>query len=649
MKNTIRVIALVVCLLSSVIHSKAIEGLQLSLQCSNVVLSWPSVETEIYIVQYRPTLDASNAWQTLTASFPADTGTNVTFFVHSNIVAFPNNCGGAMFAMSGASNEAKKKSSIFDLGVPLAKRADGTGSIVPLGLYPHGLNLSHLLVYDTRVSEDWIPYNDYSSEVESNVALRNNGPEPQDGGSGGGDGGAVSDMGFYRVVRVGPHLVGITNGMVLSGVVQIPVEVGSEVGKLVNLTLIENNVPVGSDSIHVGPFELPVPLVTLDTTILSNGVHEISAIAHWQYGDSTNEAGGFFEADCPTISIIVSNEVSFQNWQPYFGQLDNTVLITSQSAHLDTDWWVDIYGGNAGYIGTFTGHTTDGNIYGYWNLVGPPPNFIHYTNEPWFQFKVSTEYIDPPSPKTYKQADPWPSPGGWVIVAQHAWDHVTDHESLYQEMDGFIGTAQNSGYTVRPNPQDGHAFALRFGNDANANSDWAAFRQALFNPLSRNLVYFGHGAPNGLGQNLNNTNRSILVSEIATNLATMPAGLTNRRSFRFVFLDGCSTASGTLPESFGIIHRENVPSIDYANASMRYSAFVGWSSDKAISFVKGASPNYDHIHFIQWIQYFMAQGYTIKAAKDAAAAQNDVSSAWVKTGELKILGCWDLTFWGHNN
>ena len=69
----------------------AIEGLQLSVQCSNVCLAWPSVETETYIVQYRQSLTDSNGWQTLTASLAAEIGTNRTVFIHSNIVQHPNN------------------------------------------------------------------------------------------------------------------------------------------------------------------------------------------------------------------------------------------------------------------------------------------------------------------------------------------------------------------------------------------------------------------------------------------------------------------------------------------------------------------------------------------------------------------------------
>ena len=40
----------------------AIEGLQISVQCSNVCLTWPSIEGKNYIVQYRQTLNPSDTW-----------------------------------------------------------------------------------------------------------------------------------------------------------------------------------------------------------------------------------------------------------------------------------------------------------------------------------------------------------------------------------------------------------------------------------------------------------------------------------------------------------------------------------------------------------------------------------------------------------
>lgn len=569
----------------------------------------------------------------------------MTYFVHENVVTNADCGGGDSFAAMGSEDSSTKELTYFDWGVPLATPADGTGGIVPLAIYPPSFDLSSLLIFDPAIS-DWLKGSEYSRD---NYVMRDgpeDGPPPPPGGGGGGGGVMGSpETGFYRVVRVGPHLLGVTNGMVFSDVWEIPVEVGSPAGELVTVTLTENGSPIADSAIHVSPFELPVPVMILDTTLMSNGIHQIAAIARWQIGGTNEDDSGYFEADCPPVSIVVSNEISFPNWMPYFGELGDSLLITAQSAHADTDYWIDIYGANAGYIGTFSGHTSDGNIYGWWDLVGGPPNYIHYTNEPWFQFKISTEYIDPPTPISYKIADPWLGPGDWVIVAHHAFDHVIDHETLYEVLDGFISLAQGSGLTVRPTPPDGHAFGIRFKDPVNAPSDWNTFRQALYHPRSRNLAYFGHGGPNGFGYNQGNTNLSILASEIQTRLGT--ASLTNRHAYRLVIVDGCSTGAGKLPESFGIVHKENVPRIDYANASMRMSAFVGWDADKSIAFLNGSAPNYDHIHFIQWIKYYLALGNTIKRATELAADMPDV--IYVKTDDLKIYGCWDLTFWAHNN
>jgi hypothetical protein len=80
----------------------AIEGLQISVQSSNVVLSWLSTNTETYIIQYRPTLDATSPWTTLADYYPAATDTNVTFFIHSNIVQYPLIQGGGTNSSGGS-------------------------------------------------------------------------------------------------------------------------------------------------------------------------------------------------------------------------------------------------------------------------------------------------------------------------------------------------------------------------------------------------------------------------------------------------------------------------------------------------------------------------------------------------------------------
>ncbi|MGH7989150.1 MAG: hypothetical protein ACREDS_03005, partial [Limisphaerales bacterium] len=257
---------------------------------------------------------------------------------------------------------------------------------------------------------------------------------------------------------------------------------------------------------------------------------------------------------------------------------------------------------------------------------------------------------DPPMPPTFKVTDPWSGPGAWVIATQHAFDGAIDHDLLYGEFSqGFVAAAA-SAFTVLPSPDgDGNPFAISF-QDTSEYSDWATFRQALYDPSARNLVYFGHGGPDGIGYNPHDTNVFISATEIANVLHTIPAGQTNRHAFRFVFLDGCSTGKGTLPESFGILHREVFDLDDYTYASLRPSAFVGWSADKWITFLDGTYINYDHVNFISHIQYDMlANGDGIQDAINYAASQPDVHWAFVWLNQMKVYGFYDLHFGQYNN
>ena len=624
----------------SAISSFAIEGLQISVQSSNVVLSWPSLNdgSETYIVQYRPTLDTNSSWLTLADYFPAAVDTNITFFIHSNAVNYAG--GGANrdtsspeIEMMNGSEAASGSTAarVIKPATPLAMPANGSGDAVPLSIYPPGLDLSGLIIFDPATGE-WVSGKGYSVRSFSGNGAQAGGAQPMDDSSGG----TNYYTGFYRVVRDGAHLFGITNDMILSGIVTIPVELANSSGDVLTISLTEDGSPVGN-SIQTAPLTSPLAL-KVDTTLMSNGSHQISASARWE---DTN--GGSWEADSPVISVTVSNEISFPNWMPSFGELDNSLLIRATSAHTNVNWTIDVYDSQHSYIGTFGGHSDDGDITVAWNLVGP--DGVAHTNDSFFTFFVTTPFSDPPAPPTYKVTDPWSAPGAWVAAAQHAFDYIQDSDLLYSELDGFVGAARGN-FTVLPTPaNNGDPFAIRFQEDGE-DSDWMTFRNALYDPTSRNLVYFGHGGPNGIGYNSHDVNQFVPATEIANVLHTIPAGQTNRHAFRFVFLDGCSTAKGTLPESFGIIHRENVPDIDYYNASLRPSAFVGWSADKYVGFF-GNSLNYDHVHFIQWIQYDMlANGEGIKAAINYAAGQPDVTD--VETSQFKVFGDWQLSFGAFN-
>lgn len=103
-----------------------------------------------------------------------------------------------------------------------------------------------------------------------------------------------------------------------------------------------------------------------------------------------------------------------------------------------------------------------------------------------------------------------------------------------------------------------------------------------------------------------------------------------------------------MPESFGILHRENVLGGDYVDSATRYSAYVGWPKDKMIGILAGSYINYDHVNFILHIQMEMILNpIGIKEAIKNASEYPDVYGSF-SPDSLKVFGYWDLTIGGYN-
>ena len=197
--------------------------------------------------------------------------------------------------------------------------------------------------------------------------------------------GISSGKGFYRVVRDGIHMIDtrtLTNKP-LSGVVSIPVELANANGQIIIMSIQEDDVQVGN-SILSEPISSP-PTIVLDTTAMSNGVHQVSAYANFSDGN-----GGNWDEDSPIISITVSNEISFPNWMPFFGEMGNRMLIRATSAHANTDWHVEIYDNTEKLVRSFKGHTTNGDIYIVWDLRDEHGNL--QTKSRSFTSQIATPY-----------------------------------------------------------------------------------------------------------------------------------------------------------------------------------------------------------------------------------------------------------------
>ncbi|MGH7988810.1 MAG: hypothetical protein ACREDS_01255, partial [Limisphaerales bacterium] len=226
------IIGAVVLFFVSAIHSFAIEGLKLSVQSSNVVLSWPSVNNETYLVQYEPVLNPPSSWLTLTDDFPAAVDTNITFFVQSNSVNYPDLMlgGGSDSEITSGSEAASGAETI------MAMPANRSGEAVPLAIYPPGFDLSGLIIFDPA-TEEWVSGKGYTISPPSGNGAQTDGMQPDDGS----DDTNVT-TGFYRVVRDGVHIYGLTNGAVLSGTVQYPIEMAlTNADQIVGISFYDEN------------------------------------------------------------------------------------------------------------------------------------------------------------------------------------------------------------------------------------------------------------------------------------------------------------------------------------------------------------------------------------------------------------------------
>ncbi|MGH7941435.1 MAG: hypothetical protein ACREFR_10240, partial [Limisphaerales bacterium] len=232
-------------------------------------MSWPSATNETYVVQYMGTLQATDMWLTLTDGLPAATSGNVTYFVHSNIVQYPPAGSGGGSSSNIYPEEMSRTSANSD--APMAIPPNGSGATVPLALYPPGFDLSGFLIYDPSTGES-VSGNGYSVKSVSPMKSQGDGMQPLD---------ASSDTnvatGFYRVVRDGVHIFGLTNGEVLSGTVQQPIEFAVDTtDEVIGVTFYDTN-----ENPVIGAHAAPGPgggwILNWNTTQSANGNYAIMA------------------------------------------------------------------------------------------------------------------------------------------------------------------------------------------------------------------------------------------------------------------------------------------------------------------------------------------------------------------------------------
>ncbi|HET7624595.1 MAG TPA: hypothetical protein VFM25_04960 [Verrucomicrobiae bacterium] len=574
---------------------------------------------------------------------PAAIGTNQTFFVHSNIVQNPVCDGGAFEMMS--LNEATAESAPQP-DVPMAIRADGTGSAVPLALYPEGFDLSDFVIFDPATGES-VSGAGYSriSPLDGDIPL----PE---GGEGAGDStNTPPETGFYRVVRNGIHIFGLTNDTVLSGILKIPVEAGNDQGILSSITLSANDNPIPGTSMMSQEFSEPIeglPAVTntplaglnfiLDTRRVSNGDYYLQAHGQWVWSSTNAYDVPYVRVDSPSILVHITNEISFPDWVQEFR--DDLMLIKVTSAVTNTDWQVDVYGSEEDYVGSFIGHTDDGLIDIPWNLHDPygnPRTDSTFTTVTTITNSATASSATQVNPNLIHIVDNYPTEGMWLIArADYIPPNAQNYSTYVSIQDGFAVIGEGGGGVLPGLPYRSAGTALFINNVTNVG----AFARALTNHLVRNFYFDGHGSPDFIGYfpDATGAKRPITASTVAKLLGNDPPS-TNSIRYRWVWIDSCQSALGDWPQAFGMGNRENVALADYVSRPATFCGFThevyGFTAFHGISSIDISSISFRSYFQVFWSVY----GDTIK---------NAFSEAEFYSGDhddpqyLKIYGYWGL-------
>jgi hypothetical protein len=572
----------------------AIEGLQVSVQNTNVVLSWPSDPSETYVIQYRSSLTSTDGWQTLTASWPADVSSNLTFFVHTNGVNY-----GYSTTNSGSGG--------------------GGGSSGGGGLIPPGSG----------------------------------------GGSGGGSGMTfIPGVGFYQAARLGVHIVGLSNltNDAVSNSIVMPFEAANDVGSLHSVVvLVDGTRYRGADPIVTPNIS---GQITMDTSFLENGQHTVQVVASWLNSDPTDPNNHFFSRTSDDFTLSVSNVIYYPDWDDEIGEL-GFAYYSFETTCTNSTWQIDIYDISNNLARTLTGNTGDGLVETNWDLIDTN-SVLRTTNDADSEFTAVITVGDPLTKKTPTKRKPYayPSQGQWMIVYQDKFGSCVRSNEYWNSINDFgsIGAANGGAVSVFPtpgHPEYGQTFPMRYPYTNNPSpptsaqiiADENAFFGMLTNNLNRNFYFNGHG--NG-------------ESFATINADAVSAFLSKRHYYRFVFLDACSTANGSLPAAFGI--NMNAPqSLGYFQThGLRPRTFLGYNKDVIYAEVGDFIDSSTGMHypyripernldFLNNFEFYWYFNYDIGTS--IYNAQNDTPDlryGWEDGADLNLYGYIGLFINGYN-
>ncbi len=471
--------------------------------------------------------------------------------------------------------------------------ADGSGAAVPFVIYPPGFDTNGLLFFEPP-AELLEPVVAFSGRASLNVE----GNEPLGLTSGGCD---CPDMGFFRVYHV-PNFSADVETYTFDGPTFIPVDIAD----YVSLDMVDNvEVLLDGQPSTVGEYTSYQQGANLIWGVglwadrLSNGLHTIQIVTNIRTTEDTSEG-----SPPPLVlsnlvkTIHVTNLVSFPEWKDLVNDTSYTFKAKLKGPGY---WWIDIGDAWGDYIAGGEGYSADGNVSWTWDLLdqlGNPRDSLE--GDPYYDSYITFELDTAPgqfiaaaqtSRPTPIVAPAYPNVGRWIVTYLDTFYEPGTRRDIMSA--GISGIAGGPAYREVPTS----VIPLKYGtNDytqAQRNDSWGTLKANMFASDARNLYYYGHGWANGIGGDLHTYSNNVVTG--GTTLRGSKAFLSSQivrdqitfnkyggaRPYRFVWLDGCSTANGDWPNAFGVNKTTNslpwYQSITTNPSRNRPSAFVGWN------------------------------------------------------------------------
>ena len=286
------IIAAGASLLASITSSLAIEGLQISLQSPDVVLSWPSHGYEHYLIQYRPTLDTNTPWAELTNNYPANSTNQTTFTI-----------GGVLPAGDSMLENAAAQFVQVEQTILMAKPKNGLGATVPLNLYPPALRDPNKLdIFETNIIVR-VPQSATTDTLQTQGAL--DGPT----------GDNPPSMGFFRVFHIPDWSFNVTN-YIYDGPTFFPVDF-ADYRELID----DIKALLDGQETEYAEF-MPDPSSSSQTNWgmgiyldrFPSGNHTIQLVSTLRLNDLMGEDTFYLPLSNLVRTITIANQITFTNW-----------------------------------------------------------------------------------------------------------------------------------------------------------------------------------------------------------------------------------------------------------------------------------------------------------------------------------------------